>query len=57
MGWNDILTIASTVELVLSVALLALTADRIVYWWGRMRRWRHAKEGKQPLGKAGEEEA
>ncbi len=57
MGWNDILTIASTVEMILSVALFALAADRIAYWWGRMRRWRHAKKGKQPLGQAGKEEA
>ncbi len=57
MGWNNVLTILNTADTFLLVFVLLLSGDRIAYWWGRMRRWRHAKEGKQPLGKAGEEEA
>ena len=48
VDWNDLLTLLNTADTFLALLILALTAERLAIWYGRLRRWlRRAKVGEQ----------
>lgn len=51
VDWNDVLTLLNTADTVLALVILALAAERLAIWYGRLRRWlRRAKTEREALG-------
>lgn len=51
VNWNDWLTLFNTADTFLAILILALTAERLAFWYARVRRWlRRAKTGRETMG-------
>lgn len=57
MDWNDWLTLFNTLETILVLIILPLATERVIAWYGYLRRWmRRDQEGQDAVGSAGEED-